>query len=326
MSEFCGPSFPPELLKWAHANGFPPDTIRVLENTAVVPAEAMPFFNWILSECVDYKKPCENSVCAYSVQDQLESVKSQSLLIASKLAAVESQIKRLMEKPVHESLNEEIEDLKRCIEGLSKESFEGRKGSTRGAVQQLLRQEALLTRTLCEMEEDTSEDVDGNTLTTAINISDQLGEFKRTQQLTCSFDRLALSSQVAAAKSEALIRFRDQLARDLGNVQNFTADQHSELSVIRNELVRLRKKTVDMDNDRMRCELHQEKIKLEESSACGAKLSASVKHKKAAEAMHSQSARYNRAIDIMKKELKKALTVKLKCAQCYEFVEGSVYG
>ena len=325
MSEFCGRSFPPELLQWAHSNGFPQDTLHKLENT-VVPAEAVPFFDWILSECAAPENPCESSVCAYCIEDQLECVKSQSTLVAAKLAAVECQTKRLMEKPVRESLHEEIEDLRSCIAGLSKESFESRKGSTRGAMQLLLRQEALLTRTLCEMEEDMSDGMDGNKLAISIDISDQLDEFKRIQQLSCSFERLTHSSQVAAAKSEALVRFRDQLARELGNVQIFTADQHSDLSVTRNELARLRKKVIDMENDRMKSELLQEKAKLEQSSACGAKLSASVRQRKAAEAMHSQSARYNRAIDIMKKELKRALTVKLKCAQCFEFVEVLVRG
>lgn len=311
-------ALPKALAEYARHSNFPNETMAVISR-ATLTADSLPFFEWLVSVL-----PPSDPSNLEKLQSRLHEAEMERKRIGEKLDSMERKIKNLMEKPVHESLSEEIDDLNNCLRRISGADYNEKKATTRAAVQQLLRQEAVLTSHICEMEED-GEDYNSEEIVAATaEVNDRLSAFEQVHQLQSSVERVALSAEIEAAKAETLAQFADTLRDKIGNVNNFTQDSISELSILGNDLNRVTKKMLALEAESLKYTVLREKIKLSLSSGRGIFKSISLKQKQAADAMLLQESRYRVAIDIMKLELKNTMKTTLRFAQCLEFIDRSL--
>lgn len=306
---------PTDLIDWAAQVGFPRETITELE-TACIPPDAAPFFQWMASKV---QKPYVGPT-----GDRVRDAECERERIERKIAEVRRRLGGLMGRSAQECLSDEMADLKMFIFNVSRIDFEERKVRSKGAVQHLLRQEAQLTSQICEMEESSADDRSPDILSGTIEIEDKLAAYEKVYKLHQAVEAISLSVNVVAAKATAVSEFRDSLKLRLGDVTAFTQDTRSDAAVIENELFRLHKKLAELEKDRLKYELLRQRLYLTRTAGLDVASSLSAKQAKAVDAMLQQERRYKRAIDIIKCELKSTMTAELKYMQCCAIIDKSI--
>ena len=320
--EVSGGLISSSLLAWARQRGFPDETISRIEATPV-PKEATPFFVWLESVCIPETDAADEKDDTTTLHMKLQVAKQQQKNVEEKLSIMRKKISNLVEKPVDVALRDEISDLDACINDIRGHDYDYKRARVRGAVGQLLRQEAILTSCLCEMEESANE-TNEEFVEDDLRIESQMKRFERICDIHRGLEHTSMCADIAKSRATALVKLKSQLQYDLPRVETLVPDVKPELLKVRNDLSRLRKRYANLKSEKKNYDLLQEKQRLLLSCSRGVKISETERQKKVVEAMTLQGARYETAIEIIRKETKFEMTKKSKLSQCLDFLDAFV--